>query len=280
MFYVSCCVIVDKAYEPPQKRNRRSASVKDDVFVSDRRSKSRPSKIAAIAKLSQMVKHDSKIKENGELTVDEEAEDKHNEKKKSRKDKHGHGRSSHKSKKDRRSRHDHGHSRSSHKYRSDRKSSHSRKRSDKSVSFREPLISVDESKVEESDAKQQDLMSMIQEMHENLYKASIFKSITFEEYKLAVGWVPTTEPFVVNLYYSGHDASTALDKVFISEADFAHCVIVGLLSVLYDIHSWFVSINTKITLPAFFDKNFLQDVINHSMYVYSLCVFVTNVVLF
>ena len=49
-------------------------------------------------------------------------------------------------------------------------------------------------------------------------------------------------------------------------------MIIGLLNVFYDLHSWFSSIQVKIALPAGFDKIFLQDVINHSMYVF--CAFI------
>lgn len=124
--------------------------------------------------------------------------------------------------------------------------------------------------------KEEDLMSIITKMNEtvlNLQVApSIFKTTTLAEYSDNVGWVPKTEPFVLKLYNYAHASSAALDKVFTSEADFAHCVIIGLLNVFYDLHSWFSSIQVKIALPAGFDKIFLQDVINHSMYVF--CAFI------
>ena len=275
-----CRVIVDKAYVPPKKRHKRSASVVPDIIDSHRRSRSRKSKVAAIKKISDFVEDDAKIKDNGELK-EQKVEGK--QKSANRRDHHGD------SKRDRRSHRSSGHSkkdkhsrRRSRRSKNDdnlhrrsgrsKKDDHSRHNSSKSksVTFDEP-----ETEKKEDDLQEQSLRAMIQQMHENIYslkgKPSIFKSITLEDYLVGLGWIPTTEPFFKQLYHSAHESTTAIERIFISEADFGHYVIIGLLSVLYNLHSWFASIHVKIELPASFGKIFLQDILNHSMYVLLVC---------
>lgn len=72
-FVLLLCFAVDQAYVPPQKRRKRSASVKKPK-VSDlnRRSRSRKCKEKAIVKLHDFAVQDAKVADNGELNSSEE----------------------------------------------------------------------------------------------------------------------------------------------------------------------------------------------------------------